>query len=241
MTSLSSSERPSSKPQVCAIDIGTSGVRAALFDDRGHEVPAHRRAAAARLRQFPTLQARRRSTRRRSYKDGRRAPRFLLRRSGQVHRHLRVLAQPDRHRRRRATNHASTDLGRHSRRSIRKTVAVKFRRARDSRAHRLPLSSELLACKLEWLKSEHNERFRDTRCWLGFAEPLPALVWRARDVDLDGVCNGAVQSTRMRVGSGSRKRSASRPTLCLKSKPNQMHVSLTPLQHAGRHWPERDS
>jgi len=26
--------------------------------------------------------------------------------------------------------------------------------------------------KLEWLKSEHNEKFRHTRCWLGFAEYL---------------------------------------------------------------------
>ena len=26
--------------------------------------------------------------------------------------------------------------------------------------------------KLEWLKSEHHEKFRNTRCWLGFAEYL---------------------------------------------------------------------
>ena len=52
MTSLSSSERPSSKPQVCAIDIGTSGVRAALFDERGHELPG---AQARSRRTFTTV------------------------------------------------------------------------------------------------------------------------------------------------------------------------------------------
>ena len=52
MTSLSSSERTSSKPQVCAIDIGTSGVRAALFDERGHEVPG---AQARCRRAFTTV------------------------------------------------------------------------------------------------------------------------------------------------------------------------------------------
>ena len=36
MTSLNSSEKPSSKPQVCAIDIGTSGVRAMLLH---YEIP----------------------------------------------------------------------------------------------------------------------------------------------------------------------------------------------------------
>ena len=145
----------------------------------------------------------------------------------EVHRHLRVLAQPDRHRRRRTTNHSSTDLGRHSRRSIRKTVALKFRRAQiHSRT----------GCRFHpsyWPANSNGSSTSTTRisrhsllAWVCRIS-LPAVVWRTRDIDLDGVCNGAVQSTRLRLGSGaSFKRSASRQIRCPRSK-TQTNARLT--------------
>ncbi|HEU4871590.1 MAG TPA: FGGY family carbohydrate kinase, partial [Pyrinomonadaceae bacterium] len=173
MTSLSSSERPSSKPQVCAIDIGTSGVRAALFDDRGHEVPgaqARSRRAFTTVSDFAELD-----------------PDQLV---DEVIKTVDELL----------TSYSSAPIGFiaisafwHSLIGIdaaglpttpvltwADTRAAQFAKQLRSDFDELEIHTRTgcrfhpsyWPAKLEWLKREHNERFRNTRCWLGFAEYL---------------------------------------------------------------------
>ena len=173
MTSLSSSERPSSKPQICAIDIGTSGVRAALFDDGGREVPgaqARSRRAFTAVSDFAELDA-----------------------DQLVDEVIKTVDEL-------LTSHSSAQIDFiaisafwHSLIGIdaaglpttpvltwADTRAAQFAKALRSTFNELEIHARTgcrfhpsyWPAKLEWLKSEHNERFRNTRCWLGFAEYL---------------------------------------------------------------------
>jgi gluconokinase len=173
VTSLSSSERPSSKPQVCAIDIGTSGVRAALFDERGHEVTgaqARRRRAFTTVSDFAELD-----------------PDQLV---DEVIKTVDELF----------TSHSATQIEFiaisafwHSLMGIdaaglpttpvltwADTRAAQFAKALRSKFSEPEIHARTgcrfhpsyWPAKLEWLRSEHKEKFRDTRCWVGFAEYL---------------------------------------------------------------------
>ena len=173
MTSLSSSERPSSKPQICALDIGTSGVRAALFDDRGHEVPgaqARSRRAFATVSDFAELDA-----------------------DQLVDEVIKTIDEL-------LTSHSSTQIKFiaisafwHSLIGVDNaglpttpvltwadTRAAQFAKMLRSKFNELKIHARTgcrfhpsyWPAKLEWLKSEHHEKFRNTRCWLGFAEYL---------------------------------------------------------------------
>ena len=173
MTSLSSSARPSSKPQVCAIDIGTSGVRAALFDERGYEVPdaqARSRRAFATVSDFAEFD-----------------PDQLV---DEVIKTIDELL----------TSHSTSAIEFiaisafwHSLIGIdaaglpttpvltwADTRAAQFAKALRSNFNEPEIHARTgcrfhpsyWPAKLEWLKSEHHEKFRVTRCWLGFAEYL---------------------------------------------------------------------
>jgi gluconokinase len=173
VTSLSSSERPSSKPQICAIDIGTSGVRAALFDEGGHEVPgaqARSRPAFTTVSDFAELD-----------------PNQLV---DEVIKTIDELLTP----------HSGAQIEFiaisafwHSLIGIdaaglpttpvltwADTRAAQFAKQLRSNFDELEIHSRTgcrfhpsyWPAKLEWLKREHSEKFRDTCCWLGFAEYL---------------------------------------------------------------------
>lgn len=173
MTSLSSSERPSSKPQVCAIDIGTSGVRAALFDDRGHEVPgaqARSRRAFTTVSDFAELDPdqlvdeviKTVDELLTSYSS---APIEFIAISAFWHSLIGIDAAGL------PTTPVLTWAD---------TRAAQFAKQLRSDFDELEIHTRTgcrfhpsyWPAKLEWLKSEHNERFRNTRCWLGFAEYL---------------------------------------------------------------------
>ena len=173
MTSLSSSERPSSKPQVCAIDIGTSGVRAALFDDRGHEVPgaqARNRRAFTTVSDFAELDADKIVDEVIKTVDE-----LLASYSGDQVRCIAIstfwhsLIGID------AAGLPTTPVL-----TWADTRAALFAKQLRSNFDELEIHSRTgcrfhpsyWPAKLEWLKSEHHERFRNTRCWLGFAEYL---------------------------------------------------------------------
>lgn len=185
MTSLSSSERPSSKPQLCAIDIGTSGVRAALFDDRGDEVPgaqARSRRAFTRVSDFAELDA-----------------------DKIVDEVIKTLDEL-------LTNHSGAQIEWiaisafwHSLIGIvdtglpttpvltwADTRAAQFAKGLRSNFNELEIHARTgcrfhpsyWPAKLEWLKSEHPEKFRNTRCWLGFAEYLCLRLFSERAMSI---------------------------------------------------------
>ena len=173
MTSLSSSERPSSKPQVCAIDIGTSGVRAALFDERGYEVPgaqARSRRAFATVSDFAEFD-----------------PDQLV---DEVIKTVDELLASDTGAQ---IEFIAISAFWHSLIGIdaaglpttpvltwADTRAAQFAKALRSSFDELEIHARTgcrfhpsyWPAKLEWLRSEHNEKFRKTCCWLGFAEYL---------------------------------------------------------------------
>ena len=173
MTSLSSSERPSSKPQVCAIDIGTSGVRAALFDERGHEVPG---AQARSRRAFTTVSDFAEFDPNQlvdeviktvdelvtSYSG---APIEFIAISAFWHSLIGIDAAGL------PTTPVLTWAD---------TRAAPFAKALHSNFDELEIHARTgcrfhpsyWPAKLAWLKSEHNEKFHNTCCWLGFAEYL---------------------------------------------------------------------
>jgi gluconokinase len=173
VTSLSSSERPSSKPQICAIDIGTSGVRAALFDDRGNEVPgahARSRRTPATINDFAELDADQLVDEVIKTIDE-----LLTSHSGPQIKFIAIsafwhsLIGVD------AAGLPTTPVL-----TWADTRAVQFAKALRSNFNELDIHARTgcrfhpsyWPAKLEWLKSEHNEKFRNTSCWLGFAEYL---------------------------------------------------------------------
>ena len=173
MTSLSSSARPSSRPQVCAIDIGTSGVRAALFDERGHEVPgakARSRRAFTTVSDFAEFDPDQLVDEVIKTVDGLLAsysgtPIELIAISAFWHSLIGIDA----------TGLPTTPVL-----TWADTRAAQFAKALRSNFDELEIHSRTgcrfhpsyWPAKLAWLKSEHNEKFRDTCCWLGFAEYL---------------------------------------------------------------------
>ena len=173
MTSLSSSERPSSKPQVCAIDIGTSGVRAALFDEHGNEVPgaqARSRRAFTTVSDFAELD-----------------PDQLVDEVTKTVDELLTsyLAGPIKFIAISAFWHSLIGI---DAAGLPTTPVLTWADTRAAQfAKQLRLNFDELEihsrtgcrfhpsywpAKLAWLKSEHNEKFRATCCWLGFAEYL---------------------------------------------------------------------
>ena len=181
MTSLSSSERPSSKPQICAIDIGTSGVRAALFDERGYEVPgaqARSRRAFATVSDFAEFD-----------------PDQLV---DEVVKTIDELF----------TSHSGAQiefiaisafwhsligidaLGRPTTEVLTwaDTRAAQFAKALRSNFNELEIHSRTgcrfhpsyWPAKIEWFKSDHNKEFRDTCCWVGIAEYLCQFLFDER-------------------------------------------------------------
>ena len=173
MTSLSSSERPSSKPQVCAIDIGTSGVRAALFDEHGNEVPgaqARSRRAFTTVSDFAELNADQLVDEVIKTVDE-----LLTSHSGEQIEYIAIsafwhsLIGID------AAGLPTTPFL-----TWADTRAAQFAKELRSNFNELEIHARTgcrfhpsyWPAKLAWLKSEHNEKFRDTRCWLGFAEYL---------------------------------------------------------------------
>lgn len=170
MTSLSSSERPSSKPQVCAIDIGTSGVRAALFDDRGHEVPgaqARRSRAFTTVSDFAELDPDQLVDEVIKTVDGllasySRTPIEFIAISAFWHSLIGIDA---------------AGLPTTSVLTWADTRAAEFAKALRSNFNELEIHSRTgcrfhpsyWPAKLAWLKSEHSQKFDNTRCWLGFA------------------------------------------------------------------------
>ena len=173
MTSLSSSERPSSKPQICAVDIGTSGVRAALFDERGYEVPgaqAHSRRAGTTVSGFAELDADQLVDEVIKTVDE-----LLVSHSGAQIEFIAIsafwhsLIGID------AAGLPTTPVL-----TWADTRAAQFAKALRSNFNELEIHSRTgcrfhpsyWPAKLEWLKSEHSEKFRNTHCWLGFAEYL---------------------------------------------------------------------
>lgn len=173
MTSLNSSERPSSKPQVCAIDVGTSGVRAAFFDERGREVPG---AQARSLRAFTTVC---------DFAEFdpdqlvdeviKTVDELLASYSGDQVRCIAISAfwhsligidaaglptTP-------VLTWADTRAAQFAKRLRSNFDELKIHARTGCRFH-----PSYWPAKLEWLKSEHNEQFRNTCCWLGFAEYL---------------------------------------------------------------------
>ena len=173
MTSLNSSERPSSKPQVCAIDVGTSGVRAALFDERGHEVPgaqARSRRAFLTVSDFAEL-------------DADKLVDEVIKTVDEL-----LTAYPGAQ-----IESIAISAFWHSLIGIdtaglpttpvltwADTRATEFAKQLRSNFDELGIHSRTgcrfhpsyWPAKLEWLKSEHNEQFRKTCCWLGFSEYL---------------------------------------------------------------------
>ena len=181
MTSLSSSERPSSKPQICAIDIGTSGVRAALFDDRGHEVPgaqARSRRSFITIADFAEL-------------DPDQLVDEVIKTIDELFAsysvdQVRCIAIS-------AFWHSligvnTADLPTTPVLTWADTRAARFAKALRSKFNELKIHARTgcrfhpsyWPAKLQWLKSEHNEKFRNTRCWLGFAEYLCLRLFRER-------------------------------------------------------------
>ncbi len=170
MTSLSSSERPSSKPQVCAIDIGTSGVRATLFDERGNEVPgaqARSRRAFTTVSDFAELdpdqlvdEVVKTVDELLALHEG--APIEVIAISAFWHSLIGIDAAGL------PTTPVLTWAD---------TRAAQFAKALRSNFDELEIHARTgcrfhpsyWPAKLAWLKSEHNEKFRNTRCWLGFA------------------------------------------------------------------------
>ena len=185
MTSLSSSERPSSKPQVCAIDIGTSGARAALFDERGREVPG---AQSRSHRTFTTVS------------DFAEFDADQL--VDEVTKTIDELL----------TSHSGAQIECiaisafwHSLIGIdaaglpttpvltwADTRAAQFAKSLRGKFNELEIHARTgcrfhpsyWPAKLEWLKTEHNEKFRDTCCWLGFAEYLCLRLFGERETSI---------------------------------------------------------
>lgn len=173
MTSLSSSERPSSKPQVCAIDIGTSGVRGALFDERGYEVPgAHARSRRA----FTTVSDFAEFDPNQLVDEViKTVDELLTSYSGAPIEFIAVsafwhsLIGID------AVGLPTTPVL-----TWADTRAAPFAKVLRSNFDELEIHARTgcrfhpsyWPAKLAWLKSEHNEKFRNTCCWLGFAEYL---------------------------------------------------------------------
>jgi gluconokinase len=173
VTSLNSSERPSSKPQVCAIDIGTSGVRAALFDDRGHEVPgaqARSRRALTTVSDFAEIDADKIVDEVIKTLDE-----LLASYSGDQVRCIAISAfwhsligidaaglptTP-------VLTWADTRAA-----QLAKQLRTNFDEFEIHSRTGCRFHPSYWPAKLEWLKSEHNEKFRNTSCWLGFAEYL---------------------------------------------------------------------
>jgi gluconokinase len=173
VTSLSSSERLSSKPQVCAIDIGTSGVRAALFDERGYEVPgaqARSRRAFKTDSDFAELDPDQLVDEVIKTVDE-----LLASYSGDQIRCIAISAFWH-------SLIGIDDAGIPTTPVLTwaDTRAAQFAKQLRSNFNELEIHARTgcrfhpsyWPAKLEWLKSEHNERFRATCCWLGFAEYL---------------------------------------------------------------------
>ncbi|HEX7332269.1 MAG TPA: gluconokinase [Pyrinomonadaceae bacterium] len=173
MTSLSSSARPSSKPQVCAIDIGTSGVRVALFDERGYEVPgaqARSRRAFATVSDFAEFDPDQLVDEVVTTIDE-----LLTSHSGAQIEFIAISAFWHSLMGIDAAGLPTTPVL-----TWADTRAAQFAKALRTNFNELEIHSRTgcrfhpsyWPAKLEWLRSEHNEKFRNTRCWLGFAEYL---------------------------------------------------------------------
>jgi gluconokinase len=173
VTSLSSSARPSSKPLICGIDIGTSGVRAAFFDDRGHEIPGARarsRRAFTTVSDFAELDADQLVDEVVKTIDELLTPldgaqiEFIA-----ISAFWHSLIGVD------AAGTPTTPVL-----TWADTRAAQFAKALRSKFDELEIHARTgcrfhpsyWPAKLEWLKSEHAEKFRSTRRWLGFAEYL---------------------------------------------------------------------
>ena len=188
MTSLSSSEKQSNKPQIfaderesdprssakiCGIDIGTSGVRAALFDDRGNEVPgaqARSRRAFTTVTDFAELDA-----------DNlvdeviKTVDELLANHDGAQIKFIAVSAFWH-------SLIGVDDAGLPTTPVLTwaDTRAAQFAKQLRSNFNELDIHARTgcrfhpsyWPAKLAWLRSEHTERFRKTNCWLGFAEYL---------------------------------------------------------------------
>ena len=157
----------------CGLDIGTSGVRAALFDDRGNEVPgaqARSRRAFTTVSDFAELDADQLIDEVIKTIDE-----LLANHDGTQIKFIAVsafwhsligiddagfpttpvLTWADT----RAAQFAKQLRSNFNEREIHARTGCRFH-------------PSYWPAKLAWLKSEHNEKFRKTSCWLGFAEYL---------------------------------------------------------------------
>lgn len=171
MTSLSSSERPSSKPQVCAIDVGTSGVRVALFDGLGQEVPgtqARSRRAFTTVSDFAELDPDQLVDEVIKTVDE-----LLTSYSGAKIEFIALSAFWHSLIGVNAAGLPTTPVL-----TWADTRAAQFVKELRSNFDELEIHARTgcrfhpsyWPAKLAWLKSEHHEKFRNTRCWLGFSE-----------------------------------------------------------------------
>jgi gluconokinase len=147
-----------------SIDVGTSGVRAALFDERGaKKCRGRKRATVVQPRVFQILPS---SMLIQLVDEVVKTSMSYLRssqrlRDRSIHRDLRFLAQPDRYRRGRTSNDAIADVGRHARRAIRKRRCVRDSTKREIHARTgCRFHPSYWPAKLQWLERKNvGEKF----------------------------------------------------------------------------------
>jgi gluconokinase len=159
-------------PMLLSIDVGTSGVRAALFDDRGNEVPAAQTRRNRNLPDFAELDADslidevvKTIDELLTYHFHCAAQIELIAVSAFWHSLIGVDAEG------RATTPLLTWADTRA-----AEYAKQLRTQFDGPANHARTGCRLHAsywpAKLEWLKNEQPQKFNATRCWLGFAEYL---------------------------------------------------------------------
>ena len=158
-----------------SIDVGTSGVRAALFDERGNEVPGaqvRRYRGLLRVADFGELDADALVDEIVSTIDDLLAYHFHS--TGQIELiaisafwHSLIGVDADGHATTPVLTWADTRAGQFAKRLRSQFDEAEFHSRTGCRFH-----PSYWPAKLLWLKHEHGEKFRSTRCWLGFAEYL---------------------------------------------------------------------
>jgi len=155
-----------------SIDVGTSGVRAALFDDRGNEVPGAQARRHRNLADFAELDADslvdevvKTIDELLTYHFHSAAQIELIAVSAFWHSLMGVDAEG------RATTPlltwADTRAAEYAKQLRTQFDELAIHARTGCRFH-----ASYWPAKLQWLKNEHPEKFNATRCWLGFAEYL---------------------------------------------------------------------